>query len=565
MGLLRGLLLRGLIAAWILTLAPAALAQEAEQPPAAAGYVAERLDVTAITVFLSAVDKDGRPVTDLATGDLEALEDGTPVTLLELAAINVPAAPADAGGEAEEEPATAPAERPAVKDLPVAIYVDRSLGGGSNLRLALKAVAGEVERLTTLGPVELVEADRTQVRTLIGPTRDAGALAGHLEELVGQSGALHAVERIRRRFLEGIRQLPTRTPRRGPAGRQVSFTARASASEERLILSRALERLRFWALRESGHRAGLLLVVGAGFDEDPGNFYLGFIDKLEPHNTAEFRAEFLELRQSPAVGALGRELAGTGWRLLPVAGQTTANSTVGADSRTDKFSTFMSAGIDSIRSGDPSWLMLDPIGSQRHLALASGGDAVVGSAGLAKALDEAGGWYLLSYQVARPPDGEAHDFEIRPRRPGIELTTSQVVTASTSEGQAAARVVRLLGGSTDRCELTLDLAAGAPGDAERKKWLMAQIEATVGFGELAGVIYQIDGPKMLRVSIAVAAGDAEPTVEHRDEPLIGRPGGWIYTFPVEWPAEPGARLAVTIEELTSGLWGGRVIELAGKR
>ncbi len=551
----------GWIVAWVLTLAPV-LAQQ--QPEATARVFDERLDVTAITVFLSATGADGRPVTDLAAGDLEALEDGTPVNVLGLAAVNAPAAPAEAAGEIEAEPATAPPERPAVKDLPVAIYVDRSLGGGSDLRLALKAVAGEVERLAALGPVELVEAGRQQVRTLIGPTRDAAALAENLEELVGQSGALHAVERIRRRFLEGIRQLPTRTPRRGPAGRQVSFTARASASEERLILSRALERLRYWALRESGHRAGLLLVVGGGFDEDPSGFYQGFVDKLEPHNSADIRADLLELRQSASVGALGRELAGTGWRLLPVAGQTTASGTVGADSRTDKFFTFLSTGTDSVRAGDPSWLMLDPIGSQRHLALASGGDAVVGSAGLGKALDEAGGWYLLSYQVARPPDGEAHEFEIRPRRPGIDVTTSRVVTAATSEGQAAARVQRLLGGSSDRGELTLDLTAGTAGPAERKKWLTAQIEATLGFGELAAVIHRIDGPKRLRVSIAVAAGDDEPTVEHRDEPLVGRPGGWIYAFPVEWPG-PGARLAVTIEELSSGLWGAAVIELAGKR
>ena len=250
---------------------------------------------------------------------------------------------------------------------------------------------------------------------------------------------------------------------------------------------------------------------------------------------------------------------------MPVAGQTTASGTTGADSRTDKFSTFMSAGTDSIRASDPSWLMLDPIGSQRHLAAASGGDAVVGSAGLGKALDKAGGWYLLSYQVARPPDGEAHDFELRPLRRGIEFTSSQLVTAATSEGQAAARVQRLLGGSSDRGELALDLSVGADAAASRKKWLTAQIEATVGFGELAAVIYRIEGPKSLRVSIAVVAGDAEPTVEHRLEPLTGRPGGWIYTFPVEWPDDPGARLAVTVEELASGLWGGAVVELAGER
>ena len=60
---------RGLMAAWILTSASATLADEPEQQPeaTAAGVVSERLDVTAITVFLSAADEDGQPVTDLTT------------------------------------------------------------------------------------------------------------------------------------------------------------------------------------------------------------------------------------------------------------------------------------------------------------------------------------------------------------------------------------------------------------------------------------------------------------------------------------------------------------------
>ncbi len=534
---------------------------EPAEPPAVAGVVAERLDVTAVTVLLSATGEDGAPVADLAAGDLEASEDGTPVTVLGLAALNV-AAPAPE--PAEQTASVAPPERPAAKDLPVAIYVDRSLGGGSDLRLALRAVAGEAARLTALGPVELVEADRSQVRTLIGPTRDPAALVESLDQLGRRGGAIHAVERIRRRFLESIRQTPTRAAKQGPAGQVVSFTARASASEEDVILSRALDRLRYWALRESGHRAGLLLVVGAGFDEDPSSFYQGFVDKLEFHNSTEIRAQLLGLRQSTKVGDLGRELAGTGWRLLPVAGQTTATSTATADSRTDKFFTFMSAGSEAVRADHPDWLMLDPIGSQRHLAAASGGDAVVGDAGLRAALDQASGWYLLSYQVARPPDGATHELAIRPLRAGIEVTSNQLVTAATSEGQAAARALRLLGGSTDHGELSLDLRIGTAAEASRESWLSAEIEAMLGFGELAAVIHHQGGPKLLRVSIATATGDAEPTVEHRDQRLTGKPGGWIYTFPFEWPAE-GGRLAVTVEELASGLWGGAVVELGGER
>ncbi len=39
-----------------------------------------------------------------------------------------------------------------------------------------------------------------------------------------------------------------------------------------------------------------------------------------------------------------------------------------------------------------------------------------------------------------------------------------------------------------------------------------------------------------------------------------RTAKFVYTFPVEWQG-PGARLAVSVEELASGLWGGAVIGL----
>ena len=157
-------ILRALAGAWILTSAYAiALAGESPEQvdlgPDGRPAVAERLDVTAITVLVSA-SGDGRPLRDLVAGDLEVLEDGSPVTVLELAAVQAPPAVDVAGETGGEAVGVAPPERPAGKDLPVAVYVDRSLGGFADLRFALRAVAGEVERLTALGPVELVEADR---------------------------------------------------------------------------------------------------------------------------------------------------------------------------------------------------------------------------------------------------------------------------------------------------------------------------------------------------------------------------------------------------------------------
>ncbi len=558
------------------------------------GMTIERLDITAVTLVVSALDGDGRPVSGLTAEDFAVTEDGTPATVLGLAPVKTMAGeppvemivePKDVlrhpeRGQTEQ---TAP---PVVgaKDLPVAIYVNRTVGGGFDQRQALRAVSAELERLAALGPVELVVAEKEQVKTLIGPTRDLPALTRALDELAGRKTGEHAIERIRRRFVQDIRQIPDRftiddigedgSTLAQPASR-IAFAARSAAGEEHIVVSRSLEQLRFWAQRETGQRAGLLVLVGAGFDEDPLAFYAPWVEKQEPHNVSQLREDLRSLKKAASVNHLGRELASTGWRILAVAGQTTGTSTTGAQSRTDKFISFLSASTDTVNAVDAEFLLLDPIDSQRNLAEPSGGDVAVGPAGLTRALDQSTGWYQLTYQVDRAPDGQVHDLELSLRRPGIEVKTTGVVTAATSEGQAEARARRLLGGAVEQGELAIELAVGAPQASEGGR--TAEVEVTVHFGDLAALMRP---GATLRVSVATVAGDAEPAVAHLREELaqvspeggkrntISPEGGkrntmagWIYTFPIALPSEPGGQLAVTVEEIASGAWGGTVIDL----
>ncbi len=546
--------------------ARAAIELTAEVPePIPQGLAVERLDITAVTVVVSAVDAKGRPVSDLSAEDFTVTEDGTSATVLGLAPVRT-AAP-EPPVETLDQPAEAPpGQRQQGKDLPVAIYVNRTVGGGFDQRQALRAVAGELERLAALGPLEIVVAEKEQVKTLIGPTRDLPALATALEELAGRKTGQHAIERIRRRFVQDVRQIPDRFTENdvGEGGltvpnpvSRITFAARTSAGEEHVIVSRSLEQLRFWAQRETGQRAGLLVLVGAGFDEDPLDFYAPFVEKQEPHNVSQLREDLRSLKKAGSVNNLGRELASTGWRILAVAGQTTGNSTTGADSRTDKFISFLSASSDTVHAADVEYLLLDPIDAQRNLAEPSGGDVVIGPAGLTRALDQSTGWYQLTYQVDRAPDGEPHELELAMRRPGIEVNTTRVVTAATSEGQAAARGRRLLGGAAEQGELTIDLAVGTPQPGKSGK-LTAEVEVTVHFGDLAPLMRP---GAALRVSVATVAADAEPVVDHRREQLAEVAAGWVYTFPTEWPDAAAGRLAVTVEDIASGVWGGTVVDL----
>ncbi len=554
--------------------------------PVPQGLAVERLDITAVTVVVSALDGSGRPVCDLAAEDFAVTEDGTAATVLGLAPVKAvaPEPPVELVSASTDAPIAAPLGAPIAtpqteeqtKDLPVAIYVNRTIGGGFDQRQALRAVIGELERLAAIGPLEVVVAEKEQVKTLIGPTRDLPALAAALEELAGRKTGQHAIERIRRRFVQDIRQIPDRwtqqnvgseeqggEPQQRSIASRISYAARAAASEEHIIVSRSLEQLSFWARRETGQRAGLLVLVGTGFDEDPLDFYAPWVVKQEPHNLSQLREDLRALKQEASVNQLGRELASTGWRILAVAGQTLGGSTDGADSRTDKFISFLAAQTDPsipsdpVHTADAGFLLVDPIDSQRNLAEPSGGDVVVGPAGLGKALDRSTGWYQLTYQVARAPDGESHALDLSTGRPGIEVMTTRVVTAATSEGQAEARVRRLLGGAVEQGELGIDLALApvTPGEGESPT---GEVEATVHFGSLAPLMRS---GTTLRVSVAVVAGDGEPAVEHRREQLAEATAGWIYTFPVTWPAEPGGQLAVTVEELASGAWGGSLVDL----
>jgi hypothetical protein len=537
--------------------------------------VAERIDVTAITVLVSALDEDGLPLVDLVASDLEPVEDGKPVTVLELAALGG-TVPED---EAAAEPVTkgdqvTPIPRTDSREIPVAVYVDRVLGGGADQRGAIGAVEGEIPRLVALGPVEVVARERGGVRSVIGPTRDATALAEALDELKSRTPATHAIESIRRDFSRRIRRIPDRLTEaeveaaneEGQVGVEtlpsagVWFGVKAAASEEENVLSRAMKQLRLWALKDSEHRAGLLLVLGVGFDEDPTLFYQPFVERQETHNAQPARAALRERRQTERVDTLARDLAGTGWRVLSVAGVGFGSTNYSADTRSTRFQEFLSAPSRSAASTQESeFLLVDPIGTQRHLASTSGGDVVIGAAGLRSALDAASGWYLLTYQVARPPDGELHALELRPRRAGVTLKSSRLVTDTGLEGQAAARVVRLIAGAAASGELPVTLTVGDPTATEEV--LRSEIDATVELGSLAPMLNQTGSTPLLLVSVATAVPGSEPIVVHRREQLAAVMAGWIYSFPVEWPAETGGRVAVTVQDLASGLWGGAVAEL----
>jgi hypothetical protein len=335
----------------------------------------------------------------------------------------------------------------------------------------------------------------------------------------------------------------------------VLTAARSAIFEEDSLLRQSMVRVGDWALTWPTAKPRMLLVVGAGFDEDPVDFYLPFVERMETQSAASAREEFKRFRQGARVDRVGQDLAAAGWLVVPVATRTTGSQTGAAEiGGGDRFQMFMSAQPDAIRASYAQFLLLDPLGAQRHLAAPSGGEVVMGGEGLDQLIDSSAGWYRLSYQIDRPPDGANHRLTIASTRPDVDIRSTSVIASETLEGEAAARVRRLLHGPAEGGELTVEVELSA---AERIEGQMsAEATITTGLDAIAPLLTE-GGRRNFRVSVGVLAGEGGSFILHRTETIDGGFRSWRYTVPLRWP--PGdARLAVVVEDLGSGAWGGAV-------
>jgi hypothetical protein len=541
-----------------------------------------RVEITAVTVLVAARDSDGVPVTDLAMEDLEVREDGKPVQVLALASL-----PRIGGKTTPEDPAggAEPAAEgvPESAQVPVSIYVNRALSGSKELSGAIEGLAERSGWLASLGPVDVVVAD-TDVTAVIEGASNPAEIRQTLLDLAAQPGGKHAIEQVRTQFLRDIRKTPDRvTPEdmglgAASEGDSASIMAAAATPDERKfersvvlnaarsaifqedsLLEKSMAKAGDWALTWPTSGPRVLFVVGAGFDEDPIDFYLPFLERMETQHAGSAREEFRRFSQAERVQRAGVDFAAAGWLVVPVAVRSVGSQTGAAEiGGGDRFQMFMSAQPDAIRTSYAQFLLLDPLGPQRHLAQPSGGEVVMGGEGLDRLIESSAGWYRLSYQIARPADGAGHTLEIAATRPGVDIKSTSHVASETLEGEAAARVRRLLlgGGDTGELRATIDISSAERGADNQ---LSAEATITVDLDPISRLLIE-GGQRYLRVSVGVQPAGTDPFVVHRVETLDGVVGEWGYRVPVQWPQGP-ARLAVVVEDLGTGAWGGAAHEL----
>jgi len=549
----------------------AAVAQSETTPISDEPVASELVEVTAVTVLVSARDAKGRPVTDLGADDLTVTEDGKAEPVLGLE-------PVQSVQPAVERPTapTAPtpiASLPVKKIVPVAVYVERDLAGPADIAPALAAVAERADWLTGLGPVDVVVADKDVETVLKGAVHPA-QVRETLENLAAEGVRAHGIERIRTEYLRENRKYPDRPSRREGGEAEAQYagensnvtrakamsSARQAIFQEDALLRRTMERMNDWALSLPATGPRVLVTIGLGFDEDPSDFYIPFLEQKDPTLAAPARAEFMNYNQATRVDNVGRELAAAGWLVVPVATRTLGSPRTGAEyGGGDRFQAFLTDSQGGSYNRDVDYMLMDPLGSQAHLAAPSGGRVVMGGKGLDKLIAEASGWYRLTYQVARAPDGAYHDVAVISERPGVEVRGTGVVVSGTSEGRAAMRLRQLLEGSLGRGELPVKLVLGTPRHGDGKTSTV-DLSVTVDLGPIAP-LFRESGRRALRFSVVVRSGETESEVVHRLATVDGAVAGFRYDVPLEWSKHEPSEVAVVVEDLSSGAWGGDVEKL----
>ncbi len=533
-----------------------------DQGAPAAPALQARVDVAAVTVLISARDASGMPVTDLTASEIGVLEDGRPVTVLDIEPLSGFAARQLADPSRLEGDHAALKPQPEGGALPVAIFADLEFSSAADISNAIEVLAERSDWLASLGPVTVVES-RHGLTTVLDGSRDAGQIRSALLELVEAPAGPGDIEQIRTRFLRDTGAMRDQGASSNPSEEGLIPSVRFAIHEEDHAVRRHLDRIQSWSDSESGAKPAMLVVVGAGFDEDPREFYQPTVERRSPENASkiDLEARDVAVRRSRWVEDLGRDLAARGWLVVPVVGRSVGmgGTTIAAEnSGQGRLNEFYSGRGTGVGTFTPSWLQVDPLGSQRHLAAPSGGDVVLGKKDLSAVIDRSSGWYRLTYQVDRPPAGVYRDLEVSAARDGVELQTTGVVLSGTSEARSEARLRRLLEEPGHVGELTVEVTVSDSREGE-DGIQTADATVAVSFAPVAPLFVE-GSERTLRFSIAVKAGSEDPVIHHELETTAGALGGMYFDFPVESSAPPEA-LAVIVEDLSSGAWGGVTADL----
>ena len=533
------------------------IAQEETAPPT--GSFSERVEVSAVPLLVSARGANGQPVTDLTMAEITVTEDGREVKVIGFEPVRSQTVSLDTEEVATET--TAPVRPTVIGALPVTVYVETGLTGSMDTAPTMRALSRRAHSLTRLGPVDLVVAGPDGVRTVDEDLTDEQLLQTALDELASLPFSVSAIERIRTEFMRDLKGFSSElTPSRNDMPKSANLNAaealaRRAIKEETRLIRRSLDNLNDWAAADQSRKPRVLIAVGTGFDEQPGEFYRRKIAQLDPSFAATLAGRLPESDLGDSVVALGLELAASGYAVYPVATRVSAKHSRAAEFSGGDIARSMNRNSADL---DVDFLLLDPVGSQRHLAKAGGGRVIGGGDDLEHLVDESDGWYVLTYQVDRTLDGRFHEIRVVGNRPDIQIDHALVTHAGTSEGRSVSHLRGLLAGQEEFGELAVEVSVAAP-QADEDGTITAEVSVRIPIE----TVVELFGPsesRELRISIAIENEPGSTTIRHDLAHLTAGQAGLDYTIPAQYSGS-SAQLAVIAEDLASGIWGGVVQRL----
>lgn len=518
----------------------------------------EKVEVRVRSVLVFATGAGGRPLAaPLTAADVRVLENGRPAEVLDVE----PVRSAGDSRLAAAPPASPAAASDAPKGTLQYLYVDTATINRRSMKLITDAVGDHLDAILAVGPLEIVLADAVPA-VFLPSTGDAAAIRKALAGLARVSGKQRLLD-LRKDALEEIRNTELAS-NKSIAATNTRAHVRTATEHEIALLRISLDRLEAWAAARPDARPGILYYANDGFDMDPIETYR---NALGSHDEG-LRNEVLQLSTeyggevSKYLARVEGTLAGKGLTTVPlVLGGTTAEFASSAANMGLRGGAAMRQVVDSA----PIFFYTRPTEPLGLVAGATGGEIVSTSSRFGAVLDHIGSAWIVTFRVGAVPDGRPHPLVVQAARDGVVLRTTRYLLTGSPRAASLERAVRVLEGSEKPSDVAV-IATLAPSGNPSGPPRSGMLRIAVNFSSVRDVLGPENAAVPLRLALAVDLGDGEPFTSSEEVDWRREDGGdsWRFQVPLNWPSE-ARRVAVLVEEVSTGLAGAAIVDVPGAR
>ena len=539
--------------------APALSQTPTPEPVARSEPFVEKVEVRVRSILVFATGPGGKALAaPLTPADVRVLENGRPAEVLAVEPVRAPVSARSAPAPTGPEPGAA---SDAPKGTPQYLYIDTATINRRSMKLITDAVGGHLDAILGIGPLEIVLADAAPA-VYLPATSDPAAVRKALADLAAKITGKQRLLDLRKDTLEEIRNAELSS--KSVAASNTRAHVRAATEHEVALLRLSFDRLEAWAAARPDGRPGILYYANDGFDMDPIETYrnaLGSRDEGLRNEVLQLAAEYGG-EMSKLLARVEGTLAGKGLTTVPlVLGGTTAEFASSAANMGLRGGAAMRQVVDSA----PIFFYTRPTEPLGLVAGATGGELVSTASRFGAVLDHIGSAWIVTFRVGAVPDGRPHPLVVQAARDGVTLRTTRYLLTGSPRAASLERAVRVLEGSEKPSDVPV-IATLAPSSSGSGAPRSGMLRLAVNFAAARDVLGAGNVSIPLRLSLAVDLGDGEPftSAEEVDWRRDGSGDSWRWQVPLNWPSE-ARRVAVLVEEVSTGLAGAAIVEIPSAR